>query len=110
MRQQSPRVVASVALAVGPRTASVGGDGEGVALELEAYCYDGSDGTDINACDVSKSRRHVVCADDFGGVSLLNYPCIVEDAPCAVGRGHSSHVSVTSPATASMASSSDTCA
>jgi microtubule-associated protein-like 6 len=34
----------------------------------------------------------VACADDFGGVSLLNYPCVVEDAPCVVGRGHSSHV------------------
>ena len=63
-----------------------------LGFDVMGIWRDGSDGTDVNACDVSKSRRHVACADDFGGVSLLNYPCVVEDAPCAVGRGHSSHV------------------
>lgn len=53
---------------------------------------DGSDGTDINACDRSGSGRHLVTADDFGGVNLFNYPCVVQDAPCWRGGGHSSHV------------------
>mmetsp|Transcript_7472 Transcript_7472/g.24809 ORF Transcript_7472/g.24809 Transcript_7472/m.24809 type:complete len:915 (+) Transcript_7472:548-3292(+) len=53
---------------------------------------DGADGTDINAVDRSHGGRHVVAADDYGGVRLFNYPCVVQDAPCQIAKGHSSHV------------------
>ena len=35
----------------------------------------------------------VVTADDFGGVKIFNFPCLVEDAPFVRYGGHSSHVS-----------------
>ena len=35
----------------------------------------------------------VATADDFGGVKVFNFPCIVEDAPFVRHKGHSSHVS-----------------
>ena len=53
---------------------------------------DFADGTDVNAIDRTRSGRHVATADDFGGVKLFNYPCVVQDAPYVLGRGHSSHV------------------
>ena len=52
----------------------------------------GADGTDVNACDVSAARRHLVAADDFGGVNVMNYPCVVDEAPRQRCAGHSSHV------------------
>ena len=52
----------------------------------------GADGTDVNACDVSAARRHLVAADDFGGVNVMNYPCVVDEAPRQRCSGHSSHV------------------
>jgi hypothetical protein len=39
------------------------------------------DGTDINSCDRSRSRQFVATADDFGRVSLMNYPAVVQQAP-----------------------------
>lgn len=33
-----------------------------------------------------------ILGDDFGNLSLFNYPCVVKDAPRNVGFGHSSHV------------------
>ena len=51
-----------------------------------------SDGTDVNAVSRSRSKTHLVTADDFGRVSLYNYPVIVTQAPCRSYRGHSSHV------------------
>jgi WD40 repeat protein len=80
-----------------------------------------SDGTDINAVDVSRDHRlvrtnseikrfnlnfyccsqsllllmlifQVVTAGDDGLVTLLNYPCVVKNAPSLGYRGHSSHV------------------
>eukprot|EP00899_Mesostigma_viride_P010144 jgi/Mesvir1/19130/Mv12869-RA.1 len=53
---------------------------------------DDSDGTDINAVDVSHGRDYVVTADDFSNVRLLNYPSVVTNAPARVYKGHSSHV------------------
>jgi hypothetical protein len=52
----------------------------------------GADGTDINAVDVDKNRGLVVAADDFGFLSLLNYPCVVKNAPRRTYSGHSAHV------------------
>lgn len=49
-----------------------------------------SDGTDVNSVDASKDL--VVTGDDFGHVALMNYPCIVNDAPRKIYTGHSSHV------------------
>lgn len=42
------------------------------------------DGTDINSCDRSRSRQYLVTADDFGRVSLINYPAVVQHAPVKV--------------------------
>ena len=53
---------------------------------------DDSDGTDVNSVARSHCERYVATADDSGYVSLLNYPCVVEDAPGHVHAGHSSHV------------------
>ena len=33
------------------------------------------DGTDINMIDLSKDGKYLAVADDFGLVSLYNYPC-----------------------------------
>jgi WD40 repeat protein len=52
-----------------------------------------SDGTDINAVDVSKKKNLIATADDFGLMSILNYPCVVSGAPRMAYNGHSSHVS-----------------
>lgn len=52
----------------------------------------GSDGTDVNAVDVSRSRGLVATGDDFGNLTIFNYPCVVEDAPRKTYGGHSSHV------------------
>jgi len=49
-----------------------------------------SDGTDINAVDVSGSL--VATADDFGHLKLFNYPCVAKSAPFVQGNGHSSHI------------------
>ncbi len=51
-----------------------------------------ADGTDINAVDVSFKKHLVVTADDFGDANLLNYPCVVANAPSRALAGHSSHV------------------
>ena len=51
-----------------------------------------SDGTDVNSVARSHCERYVATADDSGYVSLLNYSCVVEDAPGHVHAGHSSHV------------------
>ena len=56
---------------------------------------DGADGTDVNACDVANGeggKRHLVTADDFGGVNVFNFPCVVDEAPHRRCAGHSSHV------------------
>jgi hypothetical protein len=52
-----------------------------------------TDGTDVNAVDVTRDRSLVLTADDFGLVKLFNYPCVVKQAPYKVYPGHASHVS-----------------
>jgi len=54
---------------------------------------DFSDGTDVNRVATSRENKVVVTADDFGGVKMFNFPCLVEDAPYIRYPGHSSHVS-----------------
>lgn len=70
-----------------------------------------ADGTDINAVDRSHSQKLLATADDFGRVSVFNYPvtekvcanrisqyryaddCLCwQGLPTVQGRGHSSHV------------------
>ena len=54
-----------------------------------------SDGTDINAVDVSSTEDHgklIVTGDDSALVNLMNYPCIVKHAPRKEYTGHGSHV------------------
>jgi len=54
-----------------------------------------SDGTDINAVDVSNPEEDgklIVTGDDSALVSLMNYPCIVKHAPRKEYTGHGSHV------------------
>merc|ERR1711907_658971 len=53
---------------------------------------DYSDGTDVGACDASKSRKLLVTADDFSLVKLMKFPCISKDCETKDYRGHSSHV------------------
>lgn len=50
-----------------------------------------SDGTDINAVDVSKEAELVATADDFGKLNILRYPSVVKSAPCKSYNGHTSH-------------------
>lgn len=54
---------------------------------------DFSDGTDVNSITTNSTQKYVATADDFGGVKLFNFPCVVEDAPFIRKKGHSSHVS-----------------
>ena len=54
---------------------------------------DFSDGTDVNGLCVAHGGRFCATSDDFGGVKLFNFPCLVEDAPFHRYGGHSSHVS-----------------
>lgn len=51
-----------------------------------------SDGTDINSVDRSNSKEVVATADDFGGVKIFNWPCVVANAGFRKYKGHSSHV------------------
>ena len=51
-----------------------------------------SDGTDINSVDVNFKKNLVVTGDDFSGINVFNYPCVVKKAPGIVRQGHSSHV------------------
>lgn len=37
-------------------------------------------------------RGLVATADDYGTLNLLNYPCVVKNAPSKSYSGHSSHV------------------
>jgi len=52
----------------------------------------GSDNTDINSVDRSKSEKILATADDFGMVKLFVYPCGGTGAPFDQYAGHSSHV------------------
>lgn len=51
-----------------------------------------SDGTDINAIDVSQEHGLVFTADDVGRMNVLNYPSVVKHAPKRQCHGHSSFV------------------
>ena len=52
-----------------------------------------TDGTDINAVDVSVEKGIVMTGnDDEGLIRLFNFPCIVKNAPAKDYTGHSSHV------------------
>lgn len=69
----------------------------------------GMDGTDINSCcrtpdadgnnsaDPPPGGALLASADDSGTIHLLNYPCVVADAPSKQFRGHASHVCGASP-------------
>jgi hypothetical protein len=62
-----------------------------------------SDGTDINAVQRSRDGRVVATADDFGGVCLLNCPCITANAPKRRYSGHSEFVCWSSGAVCAIA-------
>eukprot|EP01052_Picozoa_sp_SAG31_P006584 SAG31_NODE_303_length_18065_cov_5.733107_26_plen_119_part_00 len=51
-----------------------------------------SDGTDVNAVDVSASRKVIATGDDFGMVKLFGYPAASKGAKFFAAQGHSSHV------------------
>ena len=53
---------------------------------------DGADGTDVNSVCATSDRKLLAAADDFGAVRLMNYPCVVDEAPSRIYYGHSSHV------------------
>ena len=54
--------------------------------------YEGWDRTDVNAVHRSNDGELIVLVDDFGGVNLLNAPCLIKYAPRRVYKGHCSHV------------------
>ena len=51
-----------------------------------------SDGTDVNAVDVSASGKLIATADDFGAVKLFGYPAASKGAQHGSYHAHSSHV------------------
>lgn len=51
-----------------------------------------ADGTDINAIDVCGELGIVATADDSGYLNILNFPCVVQEAPRRIYGGHSSFV------------------
>ena len=51
-----------------------------------------TDGTDINALDVSRDQELVVTAGDNGKVQLFNYPCVADGAGVQSYSGHASFV------------------
>ena len=53
-----------------------------------------SDGTDVNALDVSPRGRYAVTADDGGFVKLFAYPVLAECAAHRAYRGHAGHVAM----------------
>jgi microtubule-associated protein-like 6 len=48
----------------------------------------GSDGTDVNSLDRSRSQRYIATADDLGLVKLFNYPCVMKDPGCRYVATH----------------------
>ena len=48
--------------------------------------------SDLNTVDRTHGERHVATGDDDGYVRLLNYPCVMRNAPARKYGGHSSHV------------------
>ena len=68
------------------RTTLLGFDVMGV------YGDGASSGSDLNALDRSPDGKYVLTSDDSSRVRLLNYPCVVGQAPSKIFRGHSSHV------------------
>eukprot|EP00003_Mantamonas_plastica_P007140 TRINITY_DN1595_c0_g1_i1.p1 TRINITY_DN1595_c0_g1~~TRINITY_DN1595_c0_g1_i1.p1 ORF type:complete len:1924 (+),score=719.51 TRINITY_DN1595_c0_g1_i1:2008-7779(+) len=65
-------------------TGVLGGDIEGIWQGT-------SDKTDVNACDLSRDGKLLVCADDFGQVRTFKYPA-GKRASSKKYIGHSSHV------------------
>eukprot|EP00771_Trimastix_marina_P001226 gnl/Trimastix_PCT/2281.p1 GENE.gnl/Trimastix_PCT/2281~~gnl/Trimastix_PCT/2281.p1 ORF type:complete len:694 (-),score=216.07 gnl/Trimastix_PCT/2281:691-2772(-) len=51
-----------------------------------------SDGSDINALDVSPDRRLLVLGDDSRRVGLMSFPCLDPQSEKKYARGHSEHV------------------
>ena len=59
---------------------------------MGVYGDGASVGSDLNALDRSPDSKYVLTSDDRSRVRLLNYPCVVDEAPAKTYRGHSSHV------------------
>jgi len=53
---------------------------------------EGSDGTDINALQLSNDAKVIVTGDDFGTVKLFEWPSVQTRSPHHEYTGHSSHV------------------
>jgi WD40 repeat protein len=54
--------------------------------------FPGIDGTDVNCCVRSKNKRVIATGDDFGKISLFNYPASAPKQSHYTYTGHSSHV------------------
>ena len=52
----------------------------------------GADGTDINAVDATEDRKLIVCGDDFGSITVYNFPVLKNSHQCRRLTGHSEHV------------------
>lgn len=53
---------------------------------------EGADGSDVNCCTRSHSRKLLVTGDDWGKIKLFSYPACHLKALCHIYGGHSSHV------------------
>ena len=49
-------------------------------------------GTDVHACDRSRSKKLLVSSDAFGALRLHRYPCLVQGSGHKCYQGHSLHV------------------
>lgn len=45
-----------------------------ISFQTVGIWPEGADGTDVNACEVSHSKKILVSGDDFGKVRLYTYP------------------------------------
>ena len=73
-------------------TSTLGFEVMGIWAASHSGAHGMPDGATINAVHRSPCKRYVVTSDDNGAVRLLNYPCVVADAPAQICTGHASFV------------------
>lgn len=72
-------------------SSEIGWPVQGVIRKLPGFVKE-MDMTDINMCDVSPDSQLLVSGDDFGNVTLYNYPCTNKKDGASLYEGHSSFV------------------
>jgi len=69
----------------------VGWPVQGIYRKLPGFVKQ-MDGSDVNMCDVNPDKDLLVVGDDFGNVTLYNYPCTNKKDGALYFEGHSSFV------------------